>query len=154
MKTQCVPAVLSCVQSDRLAVEEIYNEISALEQEYPSFRYWFFDKVIPDCLNGTRQIIEARVSGRIAGVLIIKDSAEKKICTLRVCPEFRRMGIGRQLMECAITLLNTTVPTITVSDEHLEEFRSLFDSFGFRISEAHCDYYRAGHTEYVFNGTL
>ena len=90
-----------------------------------------------------------------AGILILKDADEKKICTLRVMPEFRRMGVGHQLMDCAISALNTTHPIITVSDDHIQEFsKLLIKDYKFVPTEIHYGYYRENHVEYVFNGVL
>lgn len=149
-----VSATISCVENSQLAIEHIYGVLSPLNREYPNFKYWFFNTVVPGLSNGTRKIFVAMVSDKIAGILILKDSHEKKICTLRVLPEYRRMGIGRQLMEQAVQTLKTNRPLITVSDEHLDEFNPLFAEFGFSATAAYINCYRQGSTEYAYNGYL
>lgn len=154
MKTLKNEATISCIQSDQLAIKRVYEALTSLEQEYPHFKQWFFETTVPGVVAGTRKIFTASVSNKIAGVLIVKDADEKKICTLRVQQEYRRMGIGHQLMECAVQTLNTSKPLITVSDEHFDEFESLFAEFGFVAVAAYVGYYRKGHTEFAFNGYL
>ena len=139
---------------EQLAIEKLYEKLFMLQEEYPEFKNWFFDKVVPETLLNNRRIFVASCGEEIAGVAIVKNSDEKKICTLRVMPEFRHMGIGQKLICVAIEYLQTRYPLITVSDDHVSEFKHLFDKLGFIFTEVHLDYYREGHMEYVFNGNL
>lgn len=135
-------------------LKELFPNIETLKDEYPEFEKWYFEQVIPDVNSGKRQVYAVDQDGRYAGILIIKNSDEKKICTLRVQPEYQGMGIGTQLMNLAIKKLSSTKPLITVSDTHLNEYTSLFSTFGFAFSEIHLNKYKAGHSEFVFNGHL
>ena len=154
MKALMSKATISCVQDDQLAIKRVYEALIPLEQEYPNFKHWFFSTTVPGVVEGTRKIFIASFAYEIAGVLITKDANEKKICTLRVLPEYRRMGLGRKLMRCAVQELNIAKPLITVSDEHLDEFKVLFEEFGFVPTAAYFNYYRQGHTECAYNGYL
>lgn len=139
---------------DQLTNENAYSFLKPLEREYPNFWNWYFTTVIPGVENGTRKVYFACFNDEIAGVLIVKDTAEKKICTLRVAPEYRRLGIGTQLMSKAVSVLHTKKPLITVSDEHIKEFMPLLNKFGFSICSMYVGYYRPEHTEIAFNGFL
>lgn len=154
MKALTNPATISCVQDNQLAIKRVYEALAPLEQEYPNFKRWFFATTVPGVIAGTRKIFIASFASEIAGILIIKDSDEKKICTLRVLPEYRRMGIGRQLIQCAVQELSIDKPLITVSDEHLDEFKALFAEFGFVPTAVYINHYRQGHTECTYNGYL
>lgn len=147
-------ATISCVENNQLAIERVYEMLSPLEKEYPDFEHWFYATIVPGLRVGSRKIFVASFSDEIAGVLILKDANEKKICTLRVLPEYRRMGVGRQLMQRAVQILNIDRPLITVSDMHLDEFKPLFAEFGFSFTAAYIDYYRQGSIEYAYNGYL
>lgn len=147
-------ATITCVR-EQSVIKKLYDELAMLQEEYPGFEEWFFGKVVPGVLSGSRLVFVAKYDDRVAGILILKNSDEKKICTLRVAPEFRRMGIGHQLMDCAIDALNISRPVITVSDDHIQEFsRFLIRDYKFVPTEIHYGYYRDDHVEYVFNGTL
>lgn len=154
MNTLQSRATITCVQ-ERTAIKKLYHELAMLQDEYPGFEKWYFEKVVPEALSGSRLIFVAWHEDKPAGILILKDADEKKICTLRVMPEFRRIGVGHQLMDCAISALNTTHPIITVSDDHIQEFsKLLIKDYKFVPTEIHYGYYRENHVEYVFNGVL
>lgn len=153
MNTVQAVATIAYIQ-DQVSIEQLYSYLSVLQVEYPKFREWYFEKVIPETISGQRKILVASYEGKMAGVLILKDSIQKKICTLRVWPEFRKMGIGHQLMTRAIYELNDERPLITVSDDHVKEFSKLFLEYGFQCSQAYFGLYRKGHWEYVYNSTL
>lgn len=135
-------------------LNNIFNYLSKLENEYPNFDKWFHHKVIPGIKVGLREILIAEINGEIAGLAIIKDEEEKKICTLRVSPEYRRMGIGSHLLDLSMEELHTNKPLITVSEIHIEEFKKLLFSKSFRTTEIHVDKYKKGVSEIVFNGHL
>lgn len=147
-------ATIACVR-EQAAIIQLYRELAMLQYEYPHFEEWFFEKVLPDAMSGKRKVFTAYCSDQLAGILILKDTDEKKICTLRVLPGFRRIGIGHQLMDCAISALNTLHPVITVSDNHIQEFWDLLmTDYQFKLHEIHYGYYRDKHFEFVFNGSL
>lgn len=148
-------ATIFCVQ-ERFPLYRLYNELSMLQEEYPDFEKWFFGKVIPETLSKSnkRKVFTAYCENNLAGILITKDAEEKKICTLRVLPNYRNLGIGHQLMDCAIKTLNLAKPLITVSDCHIDEFSNLFREYDFNLTEFQYGLYRENHLEYVFNGSL
>ena len=57
-------------------------------------------------------------------------------------------------MELAFARLNTQKPFITVSSLRIEQFKRIFDYYGFEQS-AYCrNYYGSGKAELCFNGFL
>lgn len=145
--------LISCV-NDFQRQDELYAHISSLEQEYPFFMDWYYNTVLPGTTIGLRKIIVATIEDNIAGVLILKDASEKKICTLRVESEYRGNGLGHRLMNIAIRELKTEYPLITVSDIHIDEFMTLFRDNKFRFSKMYFEKYIKGHYEIAFNGYL
>ena len=83
-----------------------------------------------------------------------KTPNEKKICTLRVKKYFQRQGIGRSLIEQGFEWLDNEKPLITVHKSRRNEFKPLFDFYGFHLEEMHKNYYQLFGTELVFNGML
>ncbi len=139
-------------------IDSIFSELSFLRTEYPEFYSWFYDKVIPELSNGSREVFIAQTPlsfGKVNGVLVLKNTnSEKKICTLYVDKESRMNGIGQKFMSIAFNELNTDKPLITVSDTRLKEFNRLLNKFNFESVDTLPDYYAYNHTEYTFNGHL
>ncbi len=131
----------------------LYPELCILKTEYPDFDHWYFGKVVPEAKLGLRKIFVVEVNQQHAGVLILKES-EKKICTLRVSPQFQRMGIGNNLINIAFQELSTHLPFITVSNSHIDDFSGLFKRHCFQLKEVHINKYRPGGLEFVYNGHL
>ena len=139
-------------------IDSIFSELSFLRTEYPDFYSWFYDKVVPELSNGSREVFIAQTPlsfGKVNGVLVLKNtSSEKKICTLYVDKESRMNGIGQKFMNIAFNELNTDKPLITVSDNRLKDFDGLLNKFNFESVDALPNYYTDNHTEYTFNGHL
>lgn len=154
MSTMRCSVIVNHVQKiDEIRI--VYRELMNLQNEYPNFKKWFFEKVVPGVFSGERIIVTVSDGDDLLGVMILKNSSEKKICTLRVLPKFQRQGIGHLLLDYAISVLGTSNPVITVSDEHIQEFSSiLLGDYNFSLTELQAGYYRKDHTEYVFNGSL
>jgi ribosomal protein S18 acetylase RimI-like enzyme len=95
-------------------IDFMYNNIlpflikSELENYYPEIERWFIEKVIPDTLDGLREIYCITNEDEIIGINIIRHSIGKyshkgaKICTLYVSEKYRNMGLGTWLMTNAI----------------------------------------------------
>lgn len=125
--------------------------LSGLSCDYPFFEEWL-SHVFSHVKSGERSILICNKDEYIAGVVILKDTVtEKKICTIRVATKYRRQGIGTMLMIKAFELLNDDYPLITVSDDHILDFRPFLLRFGFREMSKINSVYRYGHSEYYFN---
>ncbi|MGE5409870.1 MAG: GNAT family N-acetyltransferase, partial [Clostridiales bacterium] len=108
-------------------INKVYQELYTLNAEYSNFYSWYYQKVLPGIFDGTRTILLKLHQNNLAGISILKESLnEKKICTLRVSHNFRRTGIGKELLNQSFEELQTATPLITVSSKHLDEFRHLF----------------------------
>lgn len=126
-----------------------------LSYDYPDFWKWF-NRVCNDELNAAnhdRKLLLCEYQNELVGVAILKRS-ESKICTLFVDPKYRGLGVGTDLLRSSMEEFETDTPLITVSDNHVLECENLFQYFGFKLDDVKQDYYRVGHTEYVFNGVL
>jgi hypothetical protein len=95
------------------------------------------------------------VGTRVAGIAIVKeDLAERKLCSLRVDPEFIGSGIGVKLFDECFEILSTTKPLLSVSEESLSSFDRVFKYFKFELAGRYQDLYRSRSTEFSFNGAL
>ena len=139
---------------DRVALfRQIKDFLSGLECNYPFFEEWL-DMVFREVVNGKRSIVVLMDKNLdiIVGLAILKNAMdEKKICTLRVANEYRNQGCGSYLIERAIEILKDNKPLITVSEEHVDEFKPLFHKYGFKIADRVKSVYNDNKYEYYFN---
>lgn len=140
----------------RILREKVYMFLWPLCFEYPRFRKWYnslFEKSGEIC--NEREIIICLWAAQIVGVAILKkNEQERKICTLRVDHLFQRRGVGRTLIEKSLEWLDDERPLITVRQTKAEQFRKLFDYYGFKLEQSQRMYYTFLGTEHVYNGEL
>lgn len=134
---------------------EIYKFLSRLVFEYQGFKAWYRNLYDELELKYNREIIICEDQFRIVGVAIIKnDLKEKKICTLRVLQEYQRKGIGHNLVELCMQILQTDKPMITLHKSKLNQFEKLLTYYDFELEQTQQHYYSIFSTELVFNGML
>lgn len=122
---------------------------------YPEFDEWISKKVIPGIYEGSRTVVIERRSDVVSGFLIVKHTAkEKKVCTLRVRPQFENLGLGVRLFELAFDLLGTDKPLLSVSDISKQKFSRIFEHFGFAHEATYRGLYIPSREEHSFNGLL
>jgi hypothetical protein len=137
------------------ANSRVFTAIGWLETEYPGFSDWYWDTVVPGVLIGERRISTIERRGRTVGVGISKRTkSERKMCTIWVAPDFIGTGMGVRLMLDSMKWLGTNMPLATVSESRLQEFKPIMDKLGYQLTQVLPDYYKAGHSEFVFNGSL
>jgi hypothetical protein len=151
-------ALATCQEADRLwpqeTVDKVYSHLASLEDSYPNFRNWFYQKVAASTPDA-RQMFVATHNDGIVGVCIAKRSpSERKLCTLWVHPEFRNSGVAGILARPVFRWLGTDKPLFTVPEERLREFRGLLNAWRFAQPNPIRGFYRPDKVEYVFNGVL
>jgi GNAT superfamily N-acetyltransferase len=131
-------------------VKDILNDIKHL---YPNFDSWLKFKFQKGSIKlGLRGILVARAHKSIAGVALLKkQNNEKKICTFFVAAEYRRQGVGSQLMSMSLKWLETDQPVITVSEERKVSLEPILRKFNFSHSKTLFGYYRENKAEYFYN---
>jgi ribosomal protein S18 acetylase RimI-like enzyme len=101
---------------------EIYDTIKFVSNHYPNFKEWY-EKVLKEIPEGTRDIIFIRNERELKGFIIIKNSInEKKICSLYIKENFRKIGLATKLIEESFKVLKTTTPIISIPKETIKEF--------------------------------
>ena len=135
---------------------QIKSFTKMLALEYSGFSKWFDGLFENDHeLSLQREIIICEENFQIAGISILKRNAdERKICTLRVDKRFRRLGIGRELIELSFQWLGDEKPLITVQGIKEPQYRALFNRYGFKLEQENRNYYRLFSTELAYNGEL
>jgi len=117
--------------------KKLYDDIFKLTQPigdiYPNYRNWYYHTFLEDLKQGHRLYAIATHHMVITGCCLMKNTAnEKKICTLFVGPQYRRQGIGSDLVRSALTELGPH-PFLTVSDGQLSTFIPFLSRFGFQM---------------------
>lgn len=138
------------------SLRDAYQFIEDSRRLYDNFNYWFFNNYCNNFRVGTRKIIRCfdDKQNTLALALLKDEPCEKKICSIKVDKKYRRNGIGRNLFEYCIEVLDTDKPLITISEERYNEFSHLIEYFDFNLCQVLASYYNHNSTEYVFNGIL
>ena len=138
--------------------------LSDLSKDYPDFVKWYTDKIIPGIEKGDREILLRHQHGRVSGIVIlkntllnedsVKDPSERKICCLRVLPEYQNQGIGVKLFIRSMDRLETDKPLLSISSNNLNRFKNIMDYFNFKQYQHYPDLYRKNSEEISYNGYL
>ena len=136
-------------------VRAISDDMAFLRESYPAFDEWLLDKALPGIYAGERTAVMELRDSTVAGLLIVKHTdTEKKLCTLRVRPDFESKGLGVRLFETAFDLLGTDRPLLSVSEPLLPKFSRLFTHFGFSKEAVYGGRYQPHVDEFSYNGYL
>lgn len=142
--------------NDASRYDVVYNKIEFLSDDYPGFKEWYFNKVIPGLNKSEREMLICIVNEgdtfMLGGVAILKNTLEeKKICTLRVTPKYEKNGVGYALFDKSFEILKENKPVFTVSEDRIEMFKKHLTKYDFEQTAAIKDYYSKGKIEYFFN---
>lgn len=136
-------------------VESITDDMAFLRGCYPDFDEWLLDKVIPGIYSGERTAVVELRDSAVAGLLIVKHTDnERKLCTLRVRPDFECRGLGVRLFEAAFELLGTDRPLLSISEPSIPKFARLLTHFGFSKEAVYGGRYLPHVNEISYNGFL
>ncbi|WP_339159248.1 GNAT family N-acetyltransferase [Methylobacterium bullatum] len=126
--------------------------ILPLSQDYPGIEGWFLTKVVPGLRDGTRFLYRVERSGRLVGLGIAKRTqAEKKICTVRIAPDYVGRGIGLKIFDGLLHWLDTDQPHFTVGEHKLPAFDRIFDWYGFKVTSLNESLYIPQRIELAYN---
>lgn len=134
----------------------VYRFLFGLNFEYPKFSDWYHRLFLENgALKPNREILICMDGALIIGVAILKkDFSENKICTLRVANKYQNLGIGRALMEKSFEYLEEEKPLITIHISKYNDFKKIFDRYGFTIEQEKLSYYGFLKSEIIYNGIL
>lgn len=137
------------------AADIISQDSQILRASYPGFDQWFATKVLPGIYSGERTLlIEKRGSLAVAFLILKHTSTEKKLCTLRVRPNYESKGLGVRLFQSAFQLLETERPLLSVSESAAPKFLRIFKYFGFAQEAVYEGRYIPRVAELAYNGLL
>jgi len=129
-------------------VHKTYDFISFLDNFYPEFNLWFYEKVVPGLMSGEREIFCAIEDDEVIGVAITKRTChESKICTLYVDKAHRGKGVGALLVKTSADWLQTDVPTFSAPLSVYGEVECFFKKTGLVVIKKR----RVEQSEVVYN---
>jgi len=134
-------------------LSEVYNiELSSFDQPYPPQLLYLYYHLSGDLF------LVAENAGRVVGYVIGimgKDKAAHVI-SLAVHPDFRRRGIGKELLQKLLeALLERGATHVRLEVENSNEAAlALYQKLGFRIMGLLRDYYGSGRHAYIMVKTF
>ena len=137
-------------------ITKVYNVTHSHCKDYPNYFNWYWTKVIPGVINGTREILVCTFKDEIAGVAILKsENNEQKLCTFLILGPFRVFHVTSLLLETAFEFLGTTKPLITISDTKIDMFQGIIKKYNWEHTHTlEKGYYNNASQEIVFNGKI
>ena len=133
-------------------IDEIYELSFHLNNSYPGYNKWFYEKHVVGCKNSSRDIIFIKnENDKIIAFSCLKNEDEKKICTIYVADEYRNKGIGSILFKESFKVLETTKPLITIMEDKLYMFEKIITKYKWELTDAIYSKYHDVMLEFCFN---
>ena len=135
---------------------EIYEMSKFLNDIYPGYEKWFYEKQLEGCNTDLRTILFVKnEEGRVIGFTCLKKyENEKKISTILVDEEYRKQGLGTLLFEESMKFLGNSKPLITFPEDRAEMFKSFIKKYEWKLTDVIEDAYKPGVKEFCYNGKL
>lgn len=130
------------------AVAAIYMQTAYNHNQYPGYLKWFYTVNLPRILKGEGDIIFYLDGLEVVSLSTLKNTDEKKICTLLVNQDYQKRGYSKQILEDSFEYLGTDKPLITIPANRLEEFNKIIDAYQWKESSRTDQYYSE---EVIFN---
>lgn len=137
-----------------LELKASYQILSKLENSYPNFYDWYWNKVVPGILTKDDELILAYNKNELVGISIIKNNIdEKKLRALRISDKFQSKGYGLYLIDESLKRLEIDKPLCSVSDKMINEYSRIFiNRYSFDLTHVYKNLYTKNSLEYEFNG--
>ena len=130
------------------AVTAIYMQTIYNNDQYPEYLKWFYTVNIPRIFKGEGDIIFYLDGLEIVSLSTLKNTDEKKICTLLVNEDYRKKGYSKQIIEDSFEYLKTETPLITIPTKRLSEFDKIIEAYHWKETDRTNEYYSE---EVIFN---
>ena len=132
------------------AVLAIYLQTSYNHDQYPEYLKWFYTVNLPRIFKGEGDIIFYLDGLEIVSLSTLKNTDEKKICTLLVNEDYQKKGYSKQILEDSFEYLGTDKPLITIPSKRLKEFSKIIDAYHWHQTSKTNEYYSE---EVIFNAS-
>jgi GNAT superfamily N-acetyltransferase len=140
------------VSSNTINHGAILNFLQEIKGIYPNIENWYIKKVVPELHTDQRNIFCSFVDDKLVGLIIAKkEGIEKKICTLRIHPEYRNRGIAKVLMNIALKWLGTDTPHMTISEGLVKQYGGIIRRYNLKLNFTFDGLYKDSVREYFYN---
>ncbi len=130
----------------------VFNLIKDLDNYYPNFNKWYFDKFIPSVFLNKDKALVMKKKDEIIGLALLKTGKEIKLRALRIQKKYQIKGYGLYLLDEALKTLDHPLPHCTVAEELINDYSRVFiNRYGFKLDYIERNLYRKGKNEYLFN---
>lgn len=129
-----------------------------LETLYPKIKQWLDEKSVA-LAQGRAQALVATYGTQKAGLAITSDKEEgvRKISTLILRPDFRRLGVGSRLLyDVLLKAVDDGIEKLylTFAEERRVELEAILSRYGFQLEGVSPRRYRRGSWEWVWGKRL
>jgi ASC-1-like (ASCH) protein len=137
-------------------INKVYVLTEPIHKIYPDYLNWYFGKVVPGLLDGSREILVCTINKSIAGIVILKkDPNEKKICSCYIPSKFEDIGVLEKLLKKSFEILYTKKPLISISEYSIYMFEEIIKTNNWEQTQVlPVGYYNDSYKEFVFNGEI
>ena len=105
---------ISSILNEKI-IDEIYELTKEIENYYPNYKEWFYNKQIKE---ENRKTIYLRKDNKIIGIVNLKKD-ENKLCTIFIHKDYRNMGVSKILLDETFKYLETFKPYLTCNEKNL-----------------------------------
>lgn len=127
----------------------VYHEFKDLDNYYPDFQNWYYNKLVPNIMNGDGTALAMMDRNEIVGISLFKPD---KLQAVRILPKYQNRGQGLRLLDETFKTMDNDKPFVTVSEELFHTYSRIFiNRYDFTIPKVEKGLYRPGKLEYLFN---
>lgn len=127
----------------------IYHEFQHLDNYYPDFQNWYYNKLVPNIMTGAGTALIMMDRNEMVGVSLFKP---EKLQAIRVLPKYQNRGQGMKLLDETFKIMNNDKPFCTVSEELFHDYSRIFiNRYEFTLPKVEKGLYRPGKLEYLWN---
>jgi len=128
---------------------QVYDEFKHLDNYYPEFQNWYYNKLIPSVINGKGTALVLMDRNQMVGMSLFKPG---KLQASRIFPKYQNKGQGIRLLDRTFKEMNNDKPFVTISEEMFHQYSRIFiNRYNFSIPKVEKGIYRPGKLEYLFN---
>jgi ribosomal protein S18 acetylase RimI-like enzyme len=156
LRSEPITFVVRSIQANELP--GVTETLPELEARYPNFGDWVQGKAVEIARNDAAAYV-ASIGGENAGFALVtnKGPGVRKISTLFIKEDFRRMGVGPRLVFGVIERAardKIEKLYITLSEDLREKLEPLLDQYGFSVEGVSARRYRENSWEWVWSKRL
>lgn len=108
-----------------IELHSMFQLVKNLNNQYPNFYDWYWNKVVPNVLLNNDEVIMAFKKNEIVGLSIIKKEIPK-LSAVRILEQYKNKGYGLDLIDESLKRLNVDKPLCSVSEEMIHDYSRLF----------------------------